>query len=106
METNRLEIIFVIGLMAFVVRAAPQLFFVGRNFPESLDRWLRYLSYALICSIISVTLFVSKGQIESTAALPRAIALALAVIVARTTKSAVTGMIAGAIFVFVLARVF
>jgi branched-subunit amino acid transport protein len=92
--------------MAFVLRAVPQLFFVGRKFPESLDRWLQYLSYAFICSIISVTLFVSKGEIESSAALSRAIALALAVIVARATKSAVSGMIAGAIFVFVLSRVF
>lgn len=106
MEISRLQIIFVIGLMAFAVRAAPQLFFVGRNFPESLDRWLRYLSYALICSIISVTLFMSKGQIESAAALPRVMALAIAVIVARTTKSAVTGMITGALFVFVVSRVF
>lgn len=106
MEITRLQIIFVIGLMAFAVRAVPQLFFVGRDFPEPLDRWLRYLSYALICSIISVTLFVSKGQIEGSAALPRAIALGFAVIVARRTRSAVTGMIAGTILVFALSRLF
>ena len=47
------------GLMAFAMRALPQLFFAGTRFPEALDRWLRYVSYGLICSIISVTLFMS-----------------------------------------------
>ena len=105
MEITRLQIIFLIGLLALAVRAVPQLFFVGRSFPESLDRWLRYVSYALICSIIAVTLFLSGGKIESAAVPPRALALAVAIIIARRTKSAVTGMLAGAVVVLVLSRV-
>lgn len=104
MEITRLQIIFLIGLMALAVRAIPQLFFVGQRFPEPVDRWLRYVSYALICSIIAVTLFLSGGRIESAAALSRAVALAVAVVVSHRTKSAVTGMIAGAALVLVLSK--
>ena len=106
MEITRLQIIFIIGLMAFAVRAVPQLFFVGDRFPEAWDRWLRYLSYGFICSIISVTLFMSGARIE-TAALPRrAIALAFAIFIAYKTKSAVTGMIAGALLILILSGLF
>jgi branched-subunit amino acid transport protein len=105
MEITRLQIIFLIGLMAFAVRAVPQVFFVGEKFPEAWDRWLRYLSYAFICSIISVTLFLSGSQIETSAAPRRALALVLAVAVAYKTQSAVTGMIAGAALVLILSRV-
>ncbi len=59
MEITRIQIILIMGLMAYAVRALPQLFFAGRKFPEVWDRWLRYVSYGLICSIISVTLFMS-----------------------------------------------
>jgi len=90
--------------MAFAVRALPQLFFVGEKFPEAWDRWLRYLSYGLICSIISVTLFMAGGRIEAAAAPRRAVALAVAILIAYKTKSAVTGMIAGAGLVLILAR--
>ena len=105
MEITRLQIIFLIGLMALVVRAVPQFFFVGEKFPAAWDRWLRYLSYAFICSIISVTLFLSGTRFESSAALPRAVALAFTVAVAYKTKSAVTGMIGGAALVLILSRV-
>ncbi len=92
--------------MAFAVRAVPQVFFVGQKFPEAWDRWLRYLSYGFICSIISVTLFMSGGHSETAAAPPRAIALAFAVVIAYKTKSAVTGMIAGTLLVLILSRTF
>ena len=104
MEITRIQIIFIIGLMAFLVRAVPQMFFVGARFPASGDRWLRYVSYALICSIIAVTLFLSGGRLESAAAPQRALALAFAVIIAHVTKSAVTGMVAGAVLVSILSR--
>ena len=48
MEITRLEIMFILGLMAFAMRAVPQILFVGKNFPEAWDRWLRYLSYGFI----------------------------------------------------------
>ena len=101
MEISRLQIIFIMGLMALAVRAVPQLFFVGEKFPEAWDRWLRYLSYGFICSIISVTLFMSGARIETAAAPRRGIGLAFAILIAYKTKSAVTGMIAGAILVLV-----
>jgi len=106
MEITRLQIIFIIGLMAFTVRALPQLFFVGEKFPEAWDRWLRYISYAFICSIISVTLFMSGTRLETAAAPRRAVAMAFAIVIAYKTKSAVTGMIAGAVLVLILARLF
>jgi branched-subunit amino acid transport protein len=104
MEITRLQVIFIIGLMAFAVRSVPQLFFVGEKFPTAWDRWLRYLSYGFICSIISVTLFMSGGRLETSAAPRRAVALAFAILIAYRTKSAVTGMIAGAVLVLILSR--
>jgi branched-subunit amino acid transport protein len=105
LEFSRIQIILIMGLMAYAVRALPQLFFVGEKFPEALDRWLRYVSYAFICSIISITLFMSGAHFETTAAPRRALALALAVFVAHKTKSAVTGMVAGVLLVLALSRV-
>ena len=104
MEIARLQIIFIIGLMAFAVRAMPQSFYVGEKFPEAWDRWLRYLSYGFICSIISVTLFMSGAHLETAAAPRRAVALAFTILIAYKTKSAVTGMIGGAALVLVLSR--
>ena len=58
MAFSRIELIFILGLSALVLRALPQLFLVGKSFPETWDRLLRYLSYALLCGLISITLFV------------------------------------------------
>jgi branched-subunit amino acid transport protein len=102
MEISRIQIILIMGLMAFVVRALPQLFLVGGKFPESLDRYLRYVSYAFICSIISITLFMSGARFEAHAAPWRGLALVVAVFIAHKTKSAVTGMLAGAILLLVM----
>lgn len=99
---TRIQIILIVGLMAFAVRALPQLLLGGGKFPEAWDRWLRYVSYALICSIISVTLFMTGARLETTAAPRRALALALAIITAHKTKSASAGMIAGALLALVL----
>jgi branched-subunit amino acid transport protein len=63
-EVSRIGIILIMGLMAFTVRALPQVIFVGRKFPESLERLLRYLSYAFISSIVAVTLFMTAGKFE------------------------------------------
>ena len=102
MDATRVEIIFIMGLMAFGVRVLPQVLFVGRKFPEAWDRFLRYLSYALICSIIAVTLFMSNARFETDAAPRRGLALTVAITVAHFTKSAVTGMLAGAAAVSLL----
>jgi branched-subunit amino acid transport protein len=99
---SRIGIIVIMGLMAFAVRALPQVFFVGRKFPESLDRLLRYLSYAFICSIIAVTLLMTGGEFELHLAPARAVALALTIAVAYITRSAVSGMLAGMLLVLTL----
>jgi branched-subunit amino acid transport protein len=95
MALSRIELILLLGLSAFVLRALPQLFLVGKNFPETWDRLLRYLSYALLCGLISVTLFMSGAHFEAEAAPYRGIALAVTIAVAFKTKSAVTGMLVG-----------
>jgi branched-subunit amino acid transport protein len=102
MDLTRSEIILVLGITALAFRAVPQPFFVGEKFPETWDRLLRYLSYALLCGIISTTLFMQGASFESNMAPYRATALIVAVIVARKTKSAVTGMLIGTIVVSVL----
>ena len=102
MAGTRIEIILIMGLMAFAVRALPQILFTEHQFPEAWDRFLRYLSYALICSIISITLFMADARFDSHAAPHRAAGLIAAIAVARVTKSAVTGMIVGAILVSLL----
>jgi branched-subunit amino acid transport protein len=101
-EVSRIGIILIVGLMAFAVRALPQLIFVGRKFPEPLDRLLRYLSYAFICSIVAVTLFMTGGKFELHLAPSRGLALALAIVVAYITKSAVSGMLGGMLLVLIL----
>lgn len=95
MALSRIELILLLGLSAFVLRALPQLFLVGKHFPETWDRLLRYLSYALLCGLISVTLFMSGARFEAEAAPYRGIALAITIVVAFKTKSAVTGMLVG-----------
>jgi branched-subunit amino acid transport protein len=102
MVFSRLEIIFILGLSAFILRALPQLFLVGKSFPETWDRLLRYLSYALLCGLISITLFMSGARFEADAAPYRGIALAVTLAVAYKTKSAVTGMLIGALLVLVM----
>ena len=102
MEATRLIVILIMGVLAFVARALPQIFFLGRPFPPAWDFFLRYLSYALICSIVSTTLFMTAARFESQAAPHRAAALLVAVIVARRTRSAVTGMIIGTIVMVLL----
>lgn len=106
MDATRLKIIVVMGGLAYLARMLPQILLVGKNFPESLDRYLRYLSYAFICGIISNTLFLAGARFDVQAAPYRAAALMTAIFVARRTKSAVTGMISGAILVFLLSWVF
>ncbi|MGE5302269.1 MAG: AzlD domain-containing protein [Alphaproteobacteria bacterium] len=102
MEATRLLIIFIMGLLAFGMRVLPQIFFLGRTFPPAWDLFFRYLSYALICSIVSTTLFMAAGHFESQAAPHRAVALFATIVVAQRTRSAVTGMIIGATVVLLL----
>jgi branched-subunit amino acid transport protein len=101
-EVSRIQIILIMGFTAFAIRALPHLIFVGSKFPEALDRWLRYVSYAFICSIVSITLFMSGERFEAQAAPWRGLALALTIFIAHKTKSAVTGMIVGVMLLLAL----
>ena len=95
MVFTRLELIFILGLSAFLLRALPQVFLVGKSFPDTWDRLLRYLSYALLCGLISITLFMSGPRFDIHAAPYRGVALAVTIAIAYKTKSAVTGMLVG-----------
>ena len=46
--TTRIAIIVGMGLLTYLIRVLPQLFFVGRAFSGPFDRYLHYLAYALI----------------------------------------------------------
>jgi branched-subunit amino acid transport protein len=96
---SRIELILILGLSALVLRVLPQLFLVGKSFPETWDRLLRYLSYALLCGLISITLFMSGARFEAQAAPYRGVALAVTIAIAHKTKSAVTGMLVGTVLV-------
>ena len=102
MDISRVEIILIMGLMAFAVRGLPHMLFLGQKFPPAWDRFLRYLSYALICSIIATTLFMSGARFEAQAAPYRAVALSAAIVIAHQTRSPVTGMLIGTVLVTLL----
>jgi len=105
MAFTRIELIFILGLSALLLRALPQLFLVGKNFPDTWDRLLRYLSYALLCGLISITLFMSGARFETQAAPYRGVALAVTIAIAYKTKSAVTGMLIGMMLVLIFSWV-
>lgn len=83
------------GLVSYLVRIAPQLFFMGRSFSAAFERFLRYLSYAIIASIISTSLFLAGPRFEAAAAPHRALALAVAVFVASWSGKPLLGMVVG-----------
>jgi branched-subunit amino acid transport protein len=105
-EATRLIIISILGLLAFGARALPQIIFLRRTFPPPWELFLRYLSYAFICSIVATTLFMAGGRFESHAAPHRALSLFAAIVVARRTRSAVTGMIVGTILISLLSWIY
>ena len=101
-DPTRLAIIIGMGLVTYLIRVAPQVFFVGRRFPDAFDRYLRYLAYALIASIISTSLFLSGPRFEAAAASHRVLALLVAILVAFWSRRPVLGMLAGTLLVLVL----
>ncbi len=103
MDDTRLTTILVIGALTYALRLLPQLLFVGKTFSDAADRYLRYLSYALICGIISNVLFMTGDHIATAVAPQRAIALAVTVLVAHRTKNAVMGIAVGLVLVLLLA---
>ncbi len=105
MDWTRVLIVVGMGLVTYLSRLAPQLLMPGRSFPEAADHYLRYLSYALVVSVISVNLFLSDGRFEADAAPRRSFALVAAMIAALVTKSSLIGMLVGTASVLVLSWV-
>lgn len=99
MDPTRAAIIVGMGLVSYLIRALPQLFLAGRSFPDAFERYLRYISYAIIASIVSTSLFVSGGRFDAVEAPHRGLALAAAVFVASWTGKPLLGMLAGAFLV-------
>jgi len=102
MDPARIAIIVGMGLVTYLIRAVPQLFFAGRSFPEGFDRYLRYLSYALIASIISTNLFLAGPRLEAAAAPHRGLALVAAVLVASWSRKPLLGMLVGTLLALTL----
>ena len=97
MDAASVAIIVGMALVSYALRLAPQVLLIGWKFPDSVDRYLRYLAYALVVSIISTSLFISAGRFDGGAAPRRSLALAIAVIVAVLTRSVLAGMLTGTI---------
>lgn len=95
MDTSRLMTIFIMGSLAYLARIVPQLLFVGRTFSETGDRYLRYVSYALISGIIANVLFMAGANLDTQAAPHRLLALMVTILSAHQTKSPLTGMLIG-----------
>ncbi len=101
-DATRIAIIVGMGLVTYLIRVIPQLFFVGRSFPEAVDRFLRYLAYALIASIISTSLFLTGARFEAAAAPWRTVALLVAVLVASRSGRPLLGMLTGTLLALTL----
>ena len=97
MGPTRIAIIMGMGLVTYLIRAVPLLFFAGRSFPAAFERYLRFLSYALIASIVSTNLFLAGPRFEAAAAPHCALALGVAVLVAARTGQPLLGMVIGAL---------
>jgi branched-subunit amino acid transport protein len=102
MAPARLTIIVGMALVSYALRAVPQLLLTGWSFPPAWDRYLRYLAYGLVASIVSTTLFLSGGRFEAAPAPRRMIALAIAVAIAMLTRNAAIGMFAGTVVALLL----
>jgi branched-subunit amino acid transport protein len=98
----RLTIIVGMALVSYALRAVPQLLLTGWSFPPAWDRYLRYLAYALVASIVSTTLLLSGARFDVAAAPRRMIALAIAVATAMLTRNAAVGMLTGTVVALLL----
>ena len=95
MDATSVAIIVGMGLVSYALRVAPQALLVGWKFSASVERYLRYLAYAMVVSIISTSLFISAGRFAADAAPRRSLALAIAIAVAALTRSVLAGMLTG-----------
>jgi len=106
MDGTRVLIVIGMGVVTYLSRLAPQLLVPGSSFPKAIDRYLRYLSYSLVVSVITVNLFLSGARFEAAAAPQRSLAIVVAIFVALRTKSSLVGMLVGTAVVLVLPWLF
>lgn len=99
MDTTRILIIIGMGLATYLVRALPQLYLAGGRFPAGFDSYLRHLAYALMASIIAISLFFSGAQLEIDTVPTRGTALLVAVLAAYWSRNALLGWALGLILV-------
>jgi len=97
MDPTRAAIIVGMGLVSYLIRALPQLFLAGRSFPDAFERYLRYISYAIVASIVSTSLFLSAGRFDAADTPHRSLALVAAVFIASWSKKPLLGMMVGAL---------
>lgn len=97
MDTTRVLTIVGMGLVTYLVRVLPQLYLAGRRIPAGTDRYLQYLAYALMASIIAVSLFFAGAQLELSSAPTRGAALLVAVLTAYGSRNALLGWVLGLI---------
>ncbi len=103
MDEKRILIIAGMGLVSYVLRVTPQVLFVGRSFPAAFERYLRYLAYALIASIISTSLFLTGPRFDAAAAPGRGLALLIAILVASWSGRSLLGLLAGTLIALAVA---
>jgi branched-subunit amino acid transport protein len=102
MDRTRVAIIIGMGLVTYLIRVVPQLLLVGRTFPDAGERYLRYLAYAMIASVVATSLFLAGARFEAASAPPRAFALIVAVLLTAWTKNTLLGMITGTLVAIAL----
>ena len=101
MDTTRVLTIVGMGLVTYLIRVVPQLYLAGRRFPTAFDRYLRYLAYTLMASVIGTSLFFAGAEFELAAAPARGLALLAAVLAAYWSRSALLGLALGLVLVVV-----
>lgn len=104
MAPSRLTIVVGMALVSYALRVVPQLLLTGWSFPPAWDRYLRYLAYAMVASIVSTTLYLTGARFDAGAAPRRSLALVVAVLVASLTRSALTGMLVGTVVTLLLSH--
>ena len=101
MVGEQVVIILGMGLATYLLRILP--FLLAPRFHPRIIRWFQFLSYSIIASFVWYGL--SKGAPPPVMLSFRSLALAVTVLVAVRSRSAVIGMGAGIAAVLLLSRV-
>ncbi len=88
-----LAAVLAVGLLTYTARSAPILFLADRKLPVIVERALRYVGPSVLAAL-AVTLIADGGTMTSIAVEEWA-ALAVAVVVAATTRNLIITLVAG-----------